>query len=438
MARRYEKGGLALAVGGTFDDDEDPSIVPEILEDVGALGEVASKPAHLPTQSSRIGRQMTNTDAMERLKEARGRLQSRLESTEKDRTGEWLAFAQGMLAPTKTGGFGESLGAAAGAVGEARSERIKSLTDIEEELLSQEVKTQQVEAQSRARLGSRSTVYHPDDVEKYPKDKSKWRHIEKQTIVHADGETEHIFTGTTDGKVLQVVSSQSPITVSEKEMAKVAAGDAAKLRSNEIEQGLNSTLAVNKLQTARDLFAELSTSGIKGKYIDFAQFMNIKLDDNSSFQLARRLMGDEVLSQLTRLTGTKTDFEYRKIEELNASTAKGKEANLKIIDDMLGRYEKSIQFGEAAALERAEDPDTDLSVSRFRNFRNEQSARAEMKQVQGRAKQEPNEKAEAKLIKMFDINDPRNEAMLDSYAKRFPWPPSPDTLSALRAKGATF
>lgn len=435
---RYQAGGLAAATGVDPDERDDPSI----LEVTGALEEATSgerQPANLPTQSSRAGKAMTNTDAMARLEEARQRLVDRRDKIESDKSSQWLAMAQGMLAPTKTGGFGESVGAAAGLVNEARGDRREQLTAIEKDLLDAEVKQQTLAAQSRARLGQRSTVYHPDDVVQFPDDKTKWRHIEKQTIVHSDGTTEHVFTGTDSGELLQVVSTQNPITVSEAKKAQVAAGDAEKLRSHEIETGLNSTLAVGKLQRAREMFAGLdSTSGIKGKFIDVAQFLGIDIDENADFQLARRLMGAEVLNQLTLLTGTKTDFEYKKIEELNASTAKGKEANLAIIDDMLGRYENMIKFGEDAALERAEDPDTDLSVGRFRDYREKQAAREEMLQTQkAKETRAPAPAFDARLIELFDPNSPNNDKLIEAYKSRgFAWPPAhPDTLSELRKKG---
>jgi hypothetical protein len=436
---RYQEGGLAVLTGADPDEREDPSIV----EAPGALEEVSGRqPAHLPIQSSRAGKEMTTTDAMKRLDVARQRLVDRRDKIEADKTDQWLALAEGMLAPTQTGGFGESLGAAAGLVGKARSAKRKSLTEIEKDLLDAEVKQQTLLQQSRARLGGHSKVYHPDDQVAYPDDPTKWRHIEKQTIVHSDGTTEHIFTGTEDGRILEVVSNLNPTVVSEAAAAKKAAGDAQILRSHEITTGLNSTLAVNKLQRAREIFEGITTSGIKGKFIDFAQFLNIDLDENADFQLARRLMGAEVLNQLTLLTGTKTDFEYKKIEELNASTAKGKEANLAIIDDMLTRYENMIKFGEDAAFKRAKElggnPDDDLSVKRFRNFRNDQSAREEMKQVQRESGiREPDPAFEARLIETWEVGG-RNEQLIEAYKRRgFNWPPTdPNTVSELRKKGA--
>ena len=206
----FRNGGLAAATGVDPDELDDPSLI-----DVpGALEEavVGRQPAHLPTQSSRR-QKMTDSVAMERMNTARERLVDRLAKTEADKSSQWLAMAQGMLAPTKTGGFGESLGAAAGLVGEARSERRKELTDIEQSLLDAEIKQQTLSLSSRPRLGSSDDVYHPDDVANMPKNPEKWRIIQKQTVVHSDGTVEHIFTGTDTGELLQVVSKNNPITV---------------------------------------------------------------------------------------------------------------------------------------------------------------------------------------------------------------------------------
>ena len=194
----YQDGGLAAVTGVDPDELEDPSMV----EAPGALQEATSgerEPARLPTQSSRAGKTMTNVTALKRLEEARLRLVDRRDKIEADKSGQWLALAQGMLAPTQTGGFGESVGAAAGLIGGARSEHREALTNIEKDLLDAEVKQQTLLQSARARLGSSSTVYHPDDVAEFPDDSSQWRQIEKQTIVHSDGTTEHIFTGTENG-----------------------------------------------------------------------------------------------------------------------------------------------------------------------------------------------------------------------------------------------
>lgn len=431
---RYQEGGLAAATLGADPDEEDD---PSIVDVPGALAEVSGRqPAHLPTQSSRIGK-VTSSSAIKRLEDARQRLSDRRDKIEADKSSQWLAMAQGMLAPTKTGGFGESLGRAAGLMNVARSEKREQLTDIERDLLDAEVKQQTLTMQSRARLGSKSTVYHPDDVAEFPQNPERWRQIEKQTIVHNDGFTEHIFTGTEDGTLLQVVSTSNPITVREKGAAAVEGNKEALRAQHDIDQGLIATIAQDKLRDARAIFARVETGGMKAKIASIGEFLNIRIADDADFRVVRRLIGDEVLNQLSRLTGTKTDFEYRKIESLNASPAASQEANLRIIDEMLGRYDNIINIGERAALASAQNVDEDLSVFRYREYREQEAARKEMEQLQGQeaAKIAPPRHNDT-LIDKFDLDNPKNDELIEYYRARYGWPPvDPDVLSALRKKG---
>lgn len=431
-----DDGGLAQAIVGdltTYDDEDDDPF----MGAPGALEAATSgrRPANLPTQSSRRGNAMTNDAAIGRLNEARYRLMERRDKIEQDKTDQWLALAQGMLAPTKTGGFGESLGASAGLIREARSDKRDQLTTIETALLDAEVKSQQVAMAARPRLGSSDDVYHPDDVAEFPENPEKWRIIQKQTIVHSDGMTEHIFTGTTDGELLQVVSPNNPITVRETGAAKVAGTEETRRAQHDIDQGLIATIATSKLRDARAIFASIQTGGLKSGIARIGEYLNIRVADDADFRVIRRLIGDEVLTQLSRLTGTKTDFEYRKIESLNASPEASQEANLRILDEMLGRYDRIIQIGERAALAQAVNLDEDLSVRRYREYRVDEEER-KANALEPDVKIAPAVHND-RLVEQFDLDNPDNPRLIEFYTKRYGWPPvDPEVLSALRKKGA--
>ncbi len=431
-----DDGGLAQAIVGdltTYDnsDDLDPFMgAPGALE-AAAPGR---RPAHLPTQSARRGQTMTNDAAIGRLNEARRRLTDRRDKIEQDKTDQWLALAQGMLAPTKTGSFGESLGVSAGLISEARSDKREQLTDIERDLLDAEVKSQQLTLAGRPRLGSSDDVYHPDDVAEFPENPEKWRIIQKQTIVHSDGMTEHIFTGTDTGELLQVVSPNNPITVREKADAQVAGTQESRRAQHDIDQGLIATIATSKLRDARAIFASIQTGGLKSGIARIGEYLNIRIANDADFRVIRRLIGDEVLTQLSRLTGTKTDFEYRKIESLNASPEASQEANLRILDEMLGRYDRIIDIGERAALASAVNVDDDLSVLRYREFRVEDEERKEL-ELHPRVKIAPALHTD-RLVEQFDPDNPDNPKLIEFFRKRYGWPPvDPEVLSALRKKG---
>lgn len=424
----FTNGGLATAFGVDPDEEDDPSLV----RVPGALAAVGRQPAHLPTQSARRGK-MTTGIAMERLNEARERLVARLEKTEADKSSQWLAMAQGMLAPTKTGGFGESLGKAAGLLNVTLSEKREQLTAIETDLLDAEIKQQQLTLSSRPRLGSSDDVYHPDDVANMPENPERWRIIQKQTVVHSDGTVEHIFTGTDTGELLQVVTKNNPITVRGAAAAKIAGLEEAKRAQHDIDQGLIATIATDKLRLARDIFATTQTGGLKTLIAKAGDFLNIKIADNADFAMIRRHIGDEVLNQLSRLTGTKTDFEYRKIESLNAGTAIGQEANLRIIDEMMMRYANIINIGERAAIAKATNVDEDLSVFRYREFRANEALRKE----QGPQARTPSTTYNDRLVDLFDLTNPNNDQLIEAYGSKYGWPPTdPEVLSELRKKGA--
>jgi len=431
---RFAEGGGALAaatLGVDPDEEDDPSIL-GLTEVPGALAAVAGQtPARLPTQSTRRVK-MTDSAAMERMNTARQRLVDRLAKTEADKSSQWLAMAQGMLAPTQTGGFGESLGKAAGLVNAVRSEKRKRLTAIENDLLDAEVKQQTLSLAGRPRLGVGKTVYHPDDVAARPNDSKSWRQIAMQMIVHSDGSSENIFSGLEDGRLLEVVSKTNPTTVRDAKEALEIAGAKAKLDAKDISQGLEATLAQRRLRKARDLFETYTTSGLKDDLAAIGQYIGVKIADNETLPRIRNLIGKEILGQLRDLTGTKTDFEYKKIESLNASTKIGTEANLGIIDEMLGRYERVINIGERAAIAHAEDPDTDLQVRRYREYREEEKAR----QAQATRPQAKRPTAVMNDALVDGFGGPNHDRLIEAFTKEFGWPPvDPEVLSELRKKG---
>jgi hypothetical protein len=115
------KGALAMAVGGGVEDEDEAPLTKQIIPGQPTI--------------------MEPSEAQQRLETARTRL---MEQRKPDKSAQWLAFAQGMLSPTKTGSFGETLGTTAGAVGKARETEKKRQTDIDKELLETEVSLEKI------------------------------------------------------------------------------------------------------------------------------------------------------------------------------------------------------------------------------------------------------------------------------------------------------
>lgn len=120
----YYRGGLAMAVGGDVEEDEDDAPLTSQLV-----------PGTKPTISPNA--------AVSALETARTRL---MEQRKPDKSAQWLALAEGMLAPTETGGFGEAIGKTAGLLGKARATEKKRITDIDKELLDAELDLEKVSA----------------------------------------------------------------------------------------------------------------------------------------------------------------------------------------------------------------------------------------------------------------------------------------------------
>jgi hypothetical protein len=110
-----------MAVGGGVEDEDDAPLTSQL---------VPGKPLV-----------MEPSEAQQRLETARTRL---MEQRKPDKSAQWLAFAQGMLSPTKTGSFGETLGTTAGLVGQARATEKERQTDIDKELLDVEVDLEKI------------------------------------------------------------------------------------------------------------------------------------------------------------------------------------------------------------------------------------------------------------------------------------------------------
>lgn len=120
-----QQGGLASAVVGTEERPEE-SLAPtsrSVISDVLRRG------------------RMGGADAIKTLQEAQARIRAR----KPDKAARWLAFAQGMLAPTRTGSFGESLGRTAGLMGEARREEREEAQSNEDRLLDLQLAEHKIE-----------------------------------------------------------------------------------------------------------------------------------------------------------------------------------------------------------------------------------------------------------------------------------------------------
>ena len=171
-------GGLAQAVMDRGEDDDTPLPMdfPE-LPDTAAMRSKPNKPSDGGSTLAEVRRkrQLNRDQAIASLRQARMDILARKD----DPSAKWWALAQGMLAPTKTGHFGESLGVTAGLLGQerkdsreaeiARMEMVRDIQEqerqVEEDLLRSEERllTEEMRASSTGRAGLRHFSTYIED-----------------------------------------------------------------------------------------------------------------------------------------------------------------------------------------------------------------------------------------------------------------------------------
>ncbi|GAF82867.1 unnamed protein product, partial [marine sediment metagenome] len=126
--RKFEGGGLAAVT-----DVEEEMETPEGAIEVDQIVERATNPAAGQSLTSMI--LQNKQDALDRLRHGRTQIAERRDAQQKrDESQKWLSFAQGMLAPTRTGSFGESLGTTAGLLAQQTELRSGHEAQFDEQL----------------------------------------------------------------------------------------------------------------------------------------------------------------------------------------------------------------------------------------------------------------------------------------------------------------
>jgi hypothetical protein len=341
----FPNGGLATAAG-FGDDEEDEEDQPSLIQE--SLG-----------RAQRIT--MNKEKALRRLTAGRDAILAQ----ERDKSSKWLALAQGMLAPTKTGGFGESLGTTAGLLGKERTEaqefeldRSERLREIEGEMADVEAKAisqEQAEAKAAGPLGGRAlhgaiqTVVHPEDTEK---------DVEDQRLILAaarkDGSIIHLKDPKT-GDFIFDADRQDP--------ARRAAIQRAILEV-EGEEGRAQEDIVNAIvamQGRRDIARGMeilstgdptTTSGWQKMKTQFAEWVGFELSDTVDLAELQTILGQDYIRAMEAFTGPKSDRDVAEAKSLAAGIQRNTTLNWRRLQRMAGILDRVYQAGVRAAYDR--------------------------------------------------------------------------------------
>jgi hypothetical protein len=403
-AQKLARGGVVKKFenGGLVEEDEETAIpVNELIERV-------VDPSPGQTLPKMI---MEHRDqSLARLRAGQDEMRARHERMrEESQRAKWFSLAQGMLAPTKTGGFGESLGTTAGLMRQEAALRQQQEQSMAEEALAYQEAERELGAESieqltdveeaqyragqasRPRVAGQTKIYNQDDLrafragEENPATGEKWKREDMRiNWVNAklmpDGRTEYEIAAAPGAEPFQVVDAQSDPNLA---ALLASATKSGTLGTENIimdaRAGLDIMQSVRDYQKASTLLQNLvnDPSGLRESIRTFANWVGLSKElvpDSASLARLQGLFGEQVLNDLGRLTGTKSNFEYKKVEANNANLGQDVEQNMGLIMDSLAAMHRVIDEGEraAGALTGVPGINQDYMLSRYARFREDQ------------------------------------------------------------------
>ena len=134
---------------------------------------------------------------------------------------------------------------------------------------------------------------------------------------------------------------------------------------------------------------ERGTSGLQETVRKFTTYLGVAEDtvpDNADLAYLQSIFGRTILAELQKLTGPKSDFEYRQVERMNASLSGDEKGNVQIVESMLRSLNRVIDEGEQASGELLNIPGQSRYLhdrySRFREQQPEQAPAARLEREQ--------------------------------------------------------
>ncbi len=406
---------------------------------------------------------MTKDDAMARLRESRATLAKR--RTKQERGAEqdrWLALAQGMLSPTQTGAFGENVGMAAENLRGANAMTFKqeqAIAEEEERLLTREyavagdyfdslANLEGFKSNTRARVVGLRDVISPADQIRIQKGEITEAEAERNfvsVIMQPDGTTVGRLERQQDGTPwIMVNPNKDPSQLAAQTTAKNVASLSVQNANKQANDGILMMPAILRLRRAHNLLVTLdeNTSGLNEAIRTVAQWAGISdtaISDNTTLAALHRLFGDQVLVDLKVLTGNKTDFEYKKMEELNAGLKKSVPENLAILEQGMIKMNEIIERGEYAAQMLAESPGNEEAKhwqNQYVRFQKESAELMQLREIEQGPPAVPQATLDKFMLLMQEAqgNPTEQKRIMDLFRKRAEIPQ--ELIVPLRELGA--
>ena len=299
----------------------------------------------------------------------------------------------------------------------------------------------------RARVVGTTIVTDPADQAKVDAGlmlESEARRRYVSTIMLPNGETISRVEEDADGNAFSVVDPRKvPSQAAAQTTATSTAAAASKDNFLVAKRGMDAIPMVTRLQRAYSTLQNLTndTSGLSEKMREVAQWAGISevIDDNVDLAKLQKMFGAQILQDLRLLTGSKTDFEYMKVEGQNARLGASVEENLGILDEHMFMLNELVDKGEFAAQNISQGPGTGeknfMLQQYLRHRRSQADAALEYDAVTRKA---PATKVDEliKLHRRSDGNAEEQQFLIDSFTEFYDIPD--DAKLKLRKQGANL
>lgn len=359
VEQAYQGGGLAAVTGPPDEEEEALLTVDEIVSRTTNPGAGKSLTELIV---------MNQQSAIDRLRQGRTQIAERRDKQRaSDESSRWLAFAQGMLAPTQTGGFGESLGATAGLLREEQGRAAEHEAFFDEKLDTNVAQEIAVEAKmidqmlsmaghaNRAKgiHGAIQTMVNPEHV---------GRPVAQQQLVFGamkidkDGEWRLQPLTAEDGSFFEAASRLDParasalITAAEKAEAEEGRGQEM------IDEAYEYRAPIRNVRRANDIFQNaetiIETSGVQALKNRLANFLGIDFGDTVLLSELQMIAAEDYLNKLTALKGNTSDRDVREMKGISVGLGTNSTANFRRLKEMEFIYSSAIRKGIREAYQR--------------------------------------------------------------------------------------
>ena len=352
VERAYQGGGLAAVAG-----EEEETTAPSITVD-----QIVSRTTDPGPEQSLTSMIIQNKDqAMARLRAGREQISSRrAKAQQREAQDRWLAFGQAMLTPSRTGGIGENIGMAAGALREERARSAQAEAAYDEQL--DDLAAQEIAAEAdaidqlltQAGHASGAKGIHGAIKTMVPSEDRNLPVAEQRLVfgtmeLQEDGAWELVPKRDKEGHYYLAADNMDParaaalIKATEEAERKAGRGQLMIDEAYEFRTPLNDVRRANDILENADTIIE--TSGFQALKNRVANWVGVDLGDTVDLTELQMIAARDYLEKLERLKGNTSDRDVREMKGISVGLGMNTTANYRQLRKMEKIYATAIRRG---------------------------------------------------------------------------------------------